>query len=151
VVRRPARLLVIEGRTFEAMIRGKTEIAVRMIKTLAGRLERANQQIEILLLPTANHRVVQCLRRMAEEQLEAAGQAGVEAAIYIPVQLEDIAGRVALAPHEVAEILERLKQASLVMTAEEAGIQGTGYVVPEVGRLLDFLEFLELKEKFGRV
>jgi hypothetical protein len=37
------------------------------------------------------------------------------------------------------------------MTAEEAGIQGSGYVVPEVGRLLDFLEFLELKEKFGRV
>ncbi len=151
VVRRPSRLLVIEGRTFEAMIRGKTEIAVRMIRTLAGRLERANQQIEILLLPNSNHRVVQCLRRLSEEQLEAAGQAGVEAAIYIPVQLEDIAARVALAPHEVAEIMERLASASLVMNAEDAGIPGTGYVIPEVGRLLDFLEFLELKEKFGRV
>lgn len=151
VVRRPSRLLVIEGRTFEAMIRGKTEIAVRMIRTLAGRLERANQQIEILLLPSANHRVVQCLRRLAEEQLEAAGQAGAEAAIFIPVQLEDISARVALAPHEVAEIMERLASASLVMNAEDAGIPGSGYVVPEVGRLLDFLEFLELKEKFGRV
>jgi CRP-like cAMP-binding protein len=146
VVRRPSRLLVIEARTFEAMIRGKTEIAVRMIRTLAGRLERANQQIEILLLPSANHRVVQCLRRLAEEQLEAAGQGGVEAAIYIPVQLEDISARVALAPHEVAEIMERLASASLVMNAEDAGIPGSGYVVPEVGRLLDFLEFLELKE-----
>jgi hypothetical protein len=96
-------------------------------------------------------RVVQCLRRLAEEQLEAAGQGGVEAAIYIPVQLEDISTRVALAPHEVAEIMERLASASLVMSAEDAGIPGTGYVVPEVGRLLDFLEFLELKEKFGRV
>jgi CRP-like cAMP-binding protein len=151
VVRRPSRLLVIEARTFEAMIRGKTEIAVRMIRTLAGRLERANQQIEILLLPSANHRVVQCLRRLAEEQLEAAGQGGVEAAIYIPVQLEDISARVALAPHEVAEIIERLASASLIMSAEDAGIPGSGYVVPEVGRLLDFLEFLELKEKFGRV
>jgi CRP-like cAMP-binding protein len=151
VVRRPSRLLVIEPRTFEAMIRGKTEIAVRMIKTLAGRLERANQQIEILLLPNSNHRVVQCLRRLAEEQLEAAGQAGAEAAIFIPVQLEDIAQRVALAPHEVAEIMERLASASLVMNAEDAGIPGTGYVIPEVGRLLDFLEFLELKDKFGRI
>jgi CRP/FNR family transcriptional regulator, cyclic AMP receptor protein len=151
VVRRPSRLLVIEPRTFEAMIRGKTEIAVRMIKTLAGRLERANQQIEILLLPNANHRVVQCLRRLAEEQLEAAGHATLESAIYIPVQLEDIAQRVAIAPHEVAEIMERLKSASLVMHAEDAGIQGAGYVVPEVGRLLDFLEFLDLKERFGRV
>jgi CRP-like cAMP-binding protein len=153
VVRRPSRLLVIEARTFEAMIRGKTEIAVRMIKTLAARLSRANQQIEILLLPNANHRVVQCLRRLAEEQLEAAGQAAHAegSAIYIPVQLEDIAGRVALAPHEVAEIMERLASASLVMSAEDAGIPGSGYVIPEVGRLLDFLEFLELKEKFGRV
>ena len=153
VVRQPSRLLVIEARTFEAMIRGKTEIAVRMIKTLAARLSRANQQIEILLLPNANHRVVQCLRRLAEEQLVAAGQAAhVEgSAIYIPVQLEDIASRVALAPHEVAEIMERLSSASLIMNAEDAGIGGSGYVIPEVGRLLDFLEFLELKEKFGRV
>jgi CRP/FNR family cyclic AMP-dependent transcriptional regulator len=153
VVRRESRLLVIEGRTFEAMIRGKTEIAVRMIKTLAGRLERANQQIEILLLPNSNHRVVQCLRRMSEEQLEAAGGASnnAEAAIFIPVQIEDIASRVALSPHEVSEIMERLKSASLVMNAEDAGIGGSGYVVPEVGRLLDFLEFLELKERFGRV
>jgi CRP/FNR family cyclic AMP-dependent transcriptional regulator len=152
VVRQKSRLLVIEGRTFEAMIRGKTEIAVRMIKTLAARLSRANQQIEILLLPNSNHRVVQCLRRLSEEQLEAAGQNANEAsAIFIPVQLEDISARVALAPHEVAEIMERLESASLVMTAEDAGLTGPGYVIPEVGRLLDFLEFLELKEKFGRV
>jgi hypothetical protein len=51
----------------------------------------------------------------------------------------------------MAEIIERLEHASLVMKAEDAGIQGGGYVIPEVGRLLDFLEFLELKEKFGRV
>jgi CRP/FNR family transcriptional regulator, cyclic AMP receptor protein len=151
VVLRPSRLLVIEGRTFEAMLRGKTEIAVRMIKTLASRLERANQQVELLLLPNANHRVVQCLRRLADEQLEAAGGAGVESAIYLPVQLEDIASRVALAAHEVADIIERLHQARLILMAEDAGIDGPGYVIPEVGRLLEFLEFLELKERFGQV
>lgn len=149
VVRRASRLLVIEGRTFEAMIRGKTEIAVRMIKTLAGRLERANNQIELLLLPSANHRVVQCLRRLAEEQLEAAGTPNAESAIYLPVQLEDIATRVALPAHEVADIVERLYQARLVLLAEDAGIEGPGYVIPEVGRLLEFLEFLELKERFA--
>jgi CRP/FNR family transcriptional regulator, cyclic AMP receptor protein len=153
VVRRPARLLVIEGRTFEAMIRGKAEIAVRMIRTLASRLERANHQIELLLLPNANHRVVQCLRRMADEQLEAAGGAGAlaESAIYLPIQIEEISARVALPAHEVAEIVERLCQARLVLMAEEAGISGRGYVIPEVGRLLEFLEFLELKERFGGV
>jgi CRP/FNR family transcriptional regulator, cyclic AMP receptor protein len=148
VVKRAARLLVIEPRTFEAMIRGRTEIAIRLIKTLAGRLERANQQIELLLLPSANHRVVQCLRRLAEEQLAAAGTA-TESAIYLPVSTDDIAVRVALPPREVEAILERLTTARLVIHARDAAIPGPGYVIPEVGRLLEFLEFLELKDRFG--
>jgi CRP-like cAMP-binding protein len=151
VVKRPSRLLVIEGGTFEAMLRGKTEIAIRMIKALADRLERANQQIELLLLASPNHRVVQCLRRLAEEQIAAAGgQEAAESAIYLPVQLEDIAQRVALPAHEVADVIERLHGARLVVQAEHAGIAGPGYVIPEVGRLLEFLEFLELKDRFGR-
>jgi CRP/FNR family cyclic AMP-dependent transcriptional regulator len=148
VVKRAARLLVIEPRTFEAMLRGRTEIAIRLIKTLAGRLERANQQIELLLLPSANHRVVQCLRRLAEEQLAAAGSA-TESAIYLPVSTDDIAVRVALPPREVETILERLTTARLVIHARDAAIPGPGYVIPEVGRLLEFLEFLELKDRFG--
>jgi CRP-like cAMP-binding protein len=153
VVREPSRLLVIEPRTFEAMLRGRVEIAVRLIRTLASRLERANQQIELLLLPNANHRVVQCLRRMADEQIAAAGAAGMaDSAVFLPVDVNDLAARVALAPHEVAEILSRLQQARLVMTADEAGVSGAekGFVIPEVGRLLEFLEFLELRERYGQ-
>jgi hypothetical protein len=30
-----------------------------------------------------------------------------------------------------------------------AGIEGDGFIVPEVGRLLEFLEFLNLKDRFG--
>jgi hypothetical protein len=72
VVRRAARLLVIDGTTFEAMLRARPEIALRLIKALAARLEATNQHVELLLLPTADHRVVQCLRHMAEEQLQLA-------------------------------------------------------------------------------
>ena len=32
----------------------------------------------------------------------------------------------------------------------EARLAELGYVLPEVGRLLEFLEFLELKERFGK-
>src|SRR5690242_21798423 len=73
VVKTAARLLVIEGKTFEAMLRARPEIAMRIIKSLATRLENANQHIELLLLPTANHRVVQCLRHLADEQIALAG------------------------------------------------------------------------------
>ena len=150
VVREPSRLLVIEPRTFEAMLRGRVEIAVRLIRTLASRLERANQQIELLLLPNANHRVVQCLRRMAEEQIQAAGGGSAESAVYLPIDVPDLAQRVALPPHEVADIISRLGHARLVMRANDAGIAGDGYVIPEVGRLLEFLEFLELRDRYGQ-
>jgi CRP/FNR family cyclic AMP-dependent transcriptional regulator len=146
VVREPSRLLVIDGRTFEIMLRSRVEIAVRMIRSLAARLERANQQVELLLLPNHNHRVVQCLRRMAEERLAAEGGT-IESAVYLPVHAQEIGARVALPATEVGDILDRLIAARLVVAATEAGIDAPGLVIPEVGRLLEFIEFLELRER----
>lgn len=150
VVAVDSRLIVIEGRTFEAMLRARPEIALRIIKALALRLESANQQVELLLLPTPNHRVVQCLRHMAEEQILLAGQtvhAGT--AILVPKRVEDIAVRVGLPVTEVIDVVDRLRSARLVLMAQDAGIDGDGFIVPEVGRLLEFLEFLNLKDRFG--
>ena len=145
-----ARLLVIEGKTFEAMMRARPEIALRIIKALATRLESANQHIELLLLPTPNHRVVQCLRHMAEEQLALAGaQVSHGSAILVPKGVEDVSARVGLPVHEVIDVVDRLRTARLVLLAEDAGIDGDGFIVPEVGRLLEFLEFLNLKDRFG--
>jgi CRP/FNR family transcriptional regulator, cyclic AMP receptor protein len=149
VVRTPSRLLVIEGRTFEAMLRARPEIALRIIKSLALRLESANQQVELLLLPTPNHRVVQCLRQMADEQILLAGApVNAGSAIIVPTTLAAIATRVGLTVHEVTEVIDRLRSARLVLYAEDAGITGDGFIVPEVGRLLEFLEFLALKDRF---
>jgi CRP-like cAMP-binding protein len=150
VVKVPSRLLVIEGKTFEAMLRARPEIAMRIIKALATRLENANQHIELLLLPTPNHRVVQCLRHMADEQLSLAGTTSHPGtAILVPKGLEDIALRVGLPVHEVTDVVDRLRAARLVLLAEDAGIEPPGFIVPEVGRLLEFLEFLNLKDRFG--
>lgn len=149
VVRTPAALVVIEGRTFEAMLRARPEIAMRIIKSLATRLENANQHVELLLLPTADHRVVQCLRRLAEEQMALTGaQFTTGTAILVPKQLADIAAYAGLPVPEVVEVVERLRAARLVLLAEDAGIDGGGFIVPEVGRLLEFLEFLSLKDRF---
>jgi len=145
-VKEDAWLLVIDARTFEAMIRGKAEIAVRMIKAMAGRLERANQQIELLLLKDVNHRVVHCLRQLADTGTPVEG-----GGIFIPMTLSQLAGRVAVDETQVLEVVQRLRQARLVLPAPESGVPGDGFVVPEVGRLLDFLEFLEMKERFSGV
>lgn len=150
LTRTTSRLLVIEGRMFEAMLRARPEIALRIIKTLALRLENANQHVELLLLPTPNHKVVQCLRHMAEEQmLLAGGQVTPGTAILVPKRVEDIAVRVGLPVAEVMDVVDRLRAARLVLMAEDAGIDGDGFIVPEVGRLLEFLEFLNLKDRFG--
>jgi CRP/FNR family transcriptional regulator, cyclic AMP receptor protein len=149
VVRMDARLLVIEGRTFEAMLRARPEIALRIIKSLALRLEAANQQVELLLLPTPNHRVVQCMRQMADEQIRLAGAPmSSGSAIIVPTTIDAIALRVGLPPAEVGDVVDRLRSARLVMSAEDAGLSGQGFIVPEVGRLLEFLEFLALKDRF---
>lgn len=150
VCKTDARLIVIAGHTFEAMLRARPEIAMRIIKSLATRLESANQHVELLLLPTPNHRVVQCLRHLAEEQMTLAGaHFNPGTAILVPRGIDDIAARVGLPLHEVVDVVERLRAARLVLMAEDAGIAGEGFIVPEVGRLLEFLEFLNLKDRFG--
>ncbi|HEX9307118.1 MAG TPA: Crp/Fnr family transcriptional regulator, partial [Anaeromyxobacter sp.] len=57
----PSKLLVIDAKTFEAMIRGNAEIAIRMIKKLSDRLAEANEQIENLLFSDSSSRVVHFL------------------------------------------------------------------------------------------
>jgi CRP/FNR family cyclic AMP-dependent transcriptional regulator len=44
VARTASRLLVIDGTTFEAMLRARPEIALRMIRALASRLDGAINQ-----------------------------------------------------------------------------------------------------------
>src|SRR5512140_2082174 len=57
----PSKVLVIDATPFEAMIRGNAEIAIRMIKKLADRLQEADDQIENLLFHDASSRVVHFL------------------------------------------------------------------------------------------
>jgi CRP-like cAMP-binding protein len=159
VVKTAATLVVIEALTFEAMLRARPEIALRIIKSLATRLESANQHVELLLLPTPNHRVVQCLRLLAEEQMALAGAkaGGLSSpgrfihgtAILVGKPLAEIAERVGLPEADVSEVIDRLRDARLVLLARDAGLEGDGFLVPEVGRLLEFLEFLNLKDRYG--
>ena len=118
-------------------MRARAEIAVRMIRMLSARLEQANRQIELLLLRDADMRIVQCLWQMSDT-VTPIDEVGVE----IPMTVDQLAGRVGLEPDEVARVVERLAENKLLVRRDE------GFLVPEVGRLYDFLEFLEMRERF---
>ncbi len=148
IILEPSRLLLIDGGTFESMVKSRTEIAVRLIKTMADRLEKSNQRVELLMLSDNTHRVVTALRQLSEDIPQ---QIGNEGPVFIRVSANGLAERTAIPRSEILEILQRLALARLVVHAEEAGIDEEGFVIPELGRLQEFLEFLDLKDRFGPV
>jgi CRP/FNR family transcriptional regulator, cyclic AMP receptor protein len=134
-----AHLLVLDARTFEAMIRGNAEIAIRMIKKLALRLAQANSQVEALLKQDLNHRIVHQLRMLADTRGQVDGPG-----VRIDISIEDLAELCgAKNPQDVVDGLDGLEKARLLSK------QPGSISIAEVGKLAEFLEFLEMKERFG--
>jgi CRP-like cAMP-binding protein len=131
-----ARLLVIDHRTFDAMLRANAEIAVRMIKKLADRLQEADEQIENLLHRDAASRVVHWLAQQAE-------RAGDGAAVTLALRPEELPARVGVEAWAVEEVLARLEKARLAQRT------AAGIAVAEPAKLRHFLEFLQMKSQFG--
>lgn len=133
-----AKLLVIDPKTFEGMIRGNSEIAVRMIKKLAERLSEADAQIENLLHSDPSSRVVHHI-------LQACRLRGrpTEEGMEIELPLRDLPRQIGVGEPAIRLMLERLERAGLV---ERAGDRLT---VQDTARLHDFLQYLEMKWKFG--
>jgi len=134
-----ARLLVLDAKTFEAMVVGNTEIAVRLIKKLARRLDAADALIEILMHRDPKARVILGLSREAE----LVGEERPDGSILVPVTLDYLAGQVGLAADQTQSVISRLTRLGMV-----EAVRG-GFVVKDVLRLAEFLEFLEMREKFG--
>lgn len=132
-----SRLLVIDPKTFEAMIRGNAEIAIRMIKKLAARLSEANEQIENLLLQDATARVVHFLATAADRARP--GPSGHR----VDVAPGELGARVGVRPEQALEVLEKLGKARIVAAHADH------LLVPDVPKLRSFLEFLRMKAQFG--
>jgi CRP/FNR family cyclic AMP-dependent transcriptional regulator len=132
------KLLVIDSRTFEAMIRSNVEIAVRLIKKLSDRLQEADQQIENLLLRDPNSRVVHHL-------LQLAAKAGRDTAQgrLVTVKLDELHGRMGLTAEEVEGALAKTAKARIITVVAE------GVVIPDASKMRKYLDFLEMKERFG--
>jgi CRP/FNR family cyclic AMP-dependent transcriptional regulator len=132
------RCLLIEARTLEKMVAGNSEIAMRLIKKLAKRLDSADALIEVLMHRDPKARIMLALARNAE----AFGEKTAEG-ILIRTRAEDLARDVGVDAAAASDVMLRLRR--LRLASEVPG----GIVVADVGRLQDFVEFLEMPQKFG--
>lgn len=135
----PLRVLEIDAKMFSQMIVSNTEIAVRLITKLARRLDSANELIEVLMHRDPKARVILGLSRQAE----MVGEQQEDGSVLVPIQRAELAAEIGLTEEETDEVVKRLSRLKIVAATEH------GYVVSDVGRLAEFLEFLEMREKFG--
>ena len=133
-----AKVLVIDARTFEQMVIGNAEIAVRLIKKLARRLDSANELIDVLMHRDPKARVILGLSRQAD----MIGRLREDGATVVPITKDELAEEVGLDVREVDEVIARLVRLRIVQEDK------SGLVVSEMRRLDEFLEFLEMREKF---
>lgn len=138
VVNEDARLLVIDPKTFEGMIRGNAEIAVRMIKKLAERLSEADAQIETLLHHDPASRVVHQILQAALTRSRPLDD-GVE----IDFMVREMPRQLGVGEAAVRSMLDKLERAGLIERGPDR------LTVYDTARLHDYLQYLEMKWKFG--
>lgn len=132
VVVQPTRCLVIDIDTLEVMVTHSPEIAVRFIKLMAERLDDATAKLQILAHRDSRTRFVLAVAHHAQASIERGGEG-----IWIRRSVGDIAVEAAVPEHEIAEIARRLIRLDLIR------VDQSGILVPEVGRLYEFVEFAD--------
>lgn len=132
------RCIVIDSKTLESMVARNAEIALRLIKKLAKRLDSADALVEILMHKDPKARVMLALARHADAFGEKSGES-----TRIHLTAADLAREVDVDASVAHEVVARLRRLRLVIEEPAA------LLVTDIGRLRDFLEFLEMPHKFG--
>lgn len=135
-----SKILVIDPDTFEAMITNSTEVALRMIKKLAERIQETNDLIEEILLKDNNSKVVTTLMRYAYDFGEETGSGEVKVAI----SLSKLTAQVDVSREKVKEVIVELVRKRIVRVVTD------GLIISSIKRMTDYLEFLSSKESSGQ-
>ena len=131
VVDEDAELLVVGVRVLEEMIVHNTEIALRLIRKLARRLESADSLIRVLLYRGSSERIIENLKRLAKIHKDDDEET-----------LRFKADYNAMAEEEVKEIMLKLTGAGFIQ------LEGGDWVISKIEDIDDFLSFLKMKEQY---
>lgn len=136
VVSEDAKLIQVQTDQFEEMVRGNSDIALRMLKRLTQRLTEAQYRVSNLILRTNTGRVLHQLKAEAEQR---GGE--VTAATPIP---DDLADALAMEVGEVKQVLNELVRDELITIDERGRFQ-----ILDPAAYDRYLRFLELQDRFG--
>jgi len=126
--------LIISAQTLEAMVAKNTEIALRLIKKLAHRLDAADALVEILMHQDPRVRVILGLERWAD----AVGQP-TEQGTVVRLGAAELADDVGVDRSVADDVLNRLSRLRLLQQRSDGTL-----LISDVTRLQDFLEFLQM-------
>jgi CRP/FNR family cyclic AMP-dependent transcriptional regulator len=138
VVQEDADLLVVSGKVLEEMIVHNTEIALRLIRKLARRLEATDSLVQVLLHKDPKQRVIENLKRLATLHGWTPGNK-----VVLQADCKAVAEQVGLEFEEVQDVISRLVRAG-AMTEDKGS-----WTIDNPERLGEFLKFLKTKSQFS--
>lgn len=133
-----SELIEVDAQTFEDMIRGNSEIAVRMMRKLASRVRELDRRLQNLLVESGVGRAVEVLRWL----LPTGTPEGDFVRIPGTKAHVNIASQAGMSLAEAEEVLVRLKDAGCVKT------DGNDVLVANAKLLDEYSQFLDLKRKY---
>ena len=133
-----SKILVINPSTFESMIRGNADIAIKMLQKLATRLAQADLQIENLLLRTPESRVVHYLKEKGIEIIKED-----ENEVELTIIVSDLASSIMIDSIIIKKVLAKLVRNELLVQ-----INGPIFKIPDFKVFSEFFDYLTKKERF---
>ena len=128
----PARLLIVDAKQFEVMVRSNGELAMRMLRKLSGRLTQAHYRVSVLQMRSVLGRLMLQLQRELTSE-------GVKRAI-VPNDLSEVLN---LDDAELAVALDRLIAKGIININKEGE-----FSIPNDAEFNRFLRYLELKDRY---
>jgi|SRR5208283_585008 len=129
-------MLSIDRKTFDTLIRGNAEIAVRFIKRLADRLRETNEQMEALMIKDNTSRVVSIIAKHVKEQKKSG---------EFFMTIDGLAGLAGIEASQVKIILEKLASVRILE------LSGDKVHIKSHDQMERLLRYLEMREIFSEI
>ena len=136
-----AELIVVRPTEFDGLIYHNREVALRLVRRLARRLEDATDEITLLLYRDPASRVAHALRHYAAGRGHHRGDG-----LHIAIGPGELAERLGLRAHELADVVDRFIESGLI-----SGLDDDHIVIADRAKLDRLLEFLELSHEFAAI